>query len=29
MRWTTRSESTIGLLKTEVIGHEQKIWTNW
>lgn len=22
-------ESTIGLFKTEVIGHEQKIWTSW
>lgn len=22
-------ESTIGLFKTEVIGHEQKIWANW
>lgn len=22
-------ESTIGLFKTEVIGHEQKIWTTW
>ena len=22
-------ESTIGLFKTEVIGHEQTIWTNW